>query len=37
MVKAGMPNPFSWSWGVFVVVLAALVLAAGALKNRTIA
>lgn len=33
MVKAGIPSPFSWSWGVFVVGLAALVLAAGALKK----
>ena len=32
MVKAGVPNPFSWHWGVFVLVLAAVVLAAQALK-----
>lgn len=32
MVKAGVPNPFSWHWGVFVLVLAAVILAAQALK-----
>ena len=32
MVKAGVPNPFSWHWGGFVLVLAAVVLAAHALK-----
>ncbi|MFI5058341.1 MAG: hypothetical protein ACHQLQ_09145 [Candidatus Acidiferrales bacterium] len=37
MVKAGITSPFSWSWGVFVVGLAALVLAAGALKKPAIA
>jgi hypothetical protein len=31
-VKMGMPNPFSWSWGIFVLALAALVLAAHVLK-----
>ncbi len=33
MAAAGIPNPFSWSWGIFVLGLAALVLAAGALKK----
>lgn len=28
MVKAGVPSPFSWHWGVFVLVFAAVVLAA---------
>jgi hypothetical protein len=37
MVKAGIASPFSWSWGLFVVGLAALVLAAGALKKPAIA
>ena len=32
MVKAGVPNPFSWHWGVFVLGLAGVVLAAQALK-----
>jgi hypothetical protein len=33
MVKAGIESPFSWSWGLFVLGLAALVLAAGAMKK----
>lgn len=28
-----VPNPFSWSWGIFVLGLGALVLAAHALKS----
>jgi hypothetical protein len=32
LVKAGVPNPFSWHWGVYVLVLAAVVLAAQARK-----
>jgi hypothetical protein len=32
LVKAGVPNPFSWRWGIFVLALAGLVLAAQALK-----
>jgi hypothetical protein len=31
--KMGAPSPFSWSWGVFVLGLAALVLGANALKR----
>lgn len=34
LVSMGMPNPFSWNWGVFVVGIAAAVLAANALKPR---
>ena len=30
--KMGAPNPFGWSWGIFVLGLAAVVLAANALK-----
>jgi hypothetical protein len=30
---AGVPNPFGWSWGFYVLVLAGLVLASGALKK----
>lgn len=33
IAAAGVPNPFSWSWGIFVLGLAGLVLAAGALKS----
>jgi len=33
LVKLGAPNPFSWSWGIYLLALAALVLAAGALKK----
>lgn len=33
-VRAGAPNPFSWSWGFFVLGLAALILAAHALKTQ---
>lgn len=32
LVKAGAPSPFSWHWGVYVLGLAAVVLAAQALK-----
>jgi hypothetical protein len=32
--KMGAPNPFSWSWGFFVLVLAALVLGAHVLKPQ---
>lgn len=35
LVKMGAPSPFSWSWGLFVLGIAALVLAAGALKKPT--
>lgn len=28
-----IPNPFSWSWGLYIIGLAALVLASGALKK----
>jgi len=30
--KMGMPNPFSWSWGLFVLGLAAIVVGVHALK-----
>jgi len=30
--KMGAPNPFGWSWGIFVLGLAAVVLAGNALK-----
>jgi hypothetical protein len=33
LAKMGAPNPFSWSWGVFVVALAAMVLAAHVMKG----
>ncbi|HET9399740.1 MAG TPA: hypothetical protein VFO34_02215 [Candidatus Acidoferrales bacterium] len=33
LAKLGAPSPFSWSWGIFVLGLAALVLASGALKK----
>jgi len=33
IVKAGVPSPFSWSWGTLVLGLAGLVLAAGALRK----
>jgi hypothetical protein len=33
LVKLGAPNPFSWSWGIYLLGLAGLVLAAGALKK----
>lgn len=32
LVKLGAPNPFSWSWGFYLLALAALVLAAQAMK-----
>jgi hypothetical protein len=32
-VQAGAPNPFSWRWGFYLLVLAALVLGAQALKS----
>jgi hypothetical protein len=32
LTQMGVPNPFSWSWGFYVLALAALVLAAQALK-----
>jgi hypothetical protein len=33
LVKMGAPNPFSWSWGLFVLAGAALVVAVRALKK----
>jgi len=33
LAKLGAPNPFSWSWGIYLLGLAALVLASGALKK----
>jgi hypothetical protein len=33
VLGAQIPNPFSWSWGFYVLVLAGLVLASGALKK----
>lgn len=33
MVKAGITSPFSWSWGLFVLGLASLALAAVAMKK----
>ncbi len=34
LTKTGVPNPLSWAWlGIFVLVIAAAVLAAGALKK----
>ncbi len=33
MEKMGVANPFSWGWGIFVLGIAALVLATGALKK----
>lgn len=33
LTKLGAPSPFSWSWGIFVLGVAALVLAGGALKK----
>jgi hypothetical protein len=37
MEKAGVPSPFSWGWGIFVLGIAALVLAAGAMKKTATA
>jgi len=31
--KMGAPNPFSWSWGLFVLLIAAAVVGVGALKK----
>lgn len=32
LAKMGAPNPFSWSWGVFILGIAAIVLGLNALK-----
>ncbi|MGH8327566.1 MAG: hypothetical protein ACRET2_12465 [Steroidobacteraceae bacterium] len=34
--QAGAPNPFSWRWGLYLLVLAALVLGAQALKTQAL-
>jgi hypothetical protein len=33
LAKMGAPNPFSWSWGLFVLLIAAAVVGMGALKK----
>jgi hypothetical protein len=33
LAQLGAPNPFSWRWGFYLPVLAALVLGAQALKG----